>query len=161
MSVGGLLNQKITHNIFFPSGAIAGLDAIKAISMGAIESITLTTTKPSDALKNAPFVQKNKINLSTKKTIFSGRVDEAIRGFPTNINVAAALAISSGVPNKITVNIVVDPSINTNTHEIVIKSDSGILTIRAENIPSEKNPRTSQLAVYSALSTINSLLEHH
>lgn len=160
MSVGGLLGHKLPDNVFFPSGAIGGLDAIRAASSGKIESITLTTTKHPRALKGAPFVEKNRIHMddTEKKAIFSGSVHDAVRGFPNNVNVAASLAISSGVPDKVTVKIIADPDIKTNTHEIEVIGDSGKFLFRFENTPGE-NPKTSKLAVYSALSSINSIID--
>ena len=160
MSVGGLLGHKLPDNVFFPSGAIGGLDAIRAASSGKIESITLTTTKHPRALKGAPFVEKNNVDLDVidKKVIFSGSVHDAISGFPTNINVAASVAITSKAPEKLKVKIIADPNIKTNTHEIEIISDSGKFSFRFQNVPSDINPKTSKLAVYSALSAIEMLI---
>ncbi|MFC1769224.1 aspartate dehydrogenase domain-containing protein [Nanoarchaeota archaeon] len=161
MSVGGLLGQKISKNIHFPSGAIGGLDALRAASVGKIKSVTLTTTKPPKGLKGAPYVVNKKINLDkiTKKVIFSGSVKDAVKGFPKNVNVAASIAISSGVPRKVKVKIVVDKNIKRNIHEIEVMGDAGRFYVKAENVPSSVNPKTSQLAVYSALSSIKMLVE--
>lgn len=160
MSVGGLLDQKISNNVFFPSGAIGGLDALRAASMGKIYSITLTTTKPPRGLKGAPYVVEKGIDVESieRREIFSGSVSDAIRGFPANVNVAASLAISSKQPDKVTVRIIVDKNAKTNTHEIEISSDSGKFHFRFENVPSEQNPKTSKLAILSALSTIQGII---
>ncbi len=61
MSVGALLNSKLKnqletialkHNttIYAPSGAITGLDGLKAASMGEITEVSLITRKPPKAL---------------------------------------------------------------------------------------------------------------
>ena len=160
MSTGGLINclnllKKIKNcEILLPSGAIAGLDAVKSVS-GKISSLTLTTTKPLKGLEGAPYVLNNKINLSElkdKKVIFEGNLKEAVAGFPQNINVAATLFLASKVED-IKVKIVADPNTKFNTHEIEAQGDFGIISTKTQNLPS-KNPKTSYLAVLSAIQTI-------
>ncbi|MBI2659976.1 DUF108 domain-containing protein [Candidatus Woesearchaeota archaeon] len=163
MSTGGLIDnlgllEKIKDcEIFLPSGAIAGLDAIKAVS-GRIKSLKLTTTKPVKGLENAPYVLKNRINLKkirNKKIIFEGSLKNAINGFPQNINVAATLFLASRFKN-IRVKIVADKNTRYNTHEIEATGNFGIIKTATNNIPS-KNPRTSYLAVMSAINLLKAL----
>ena len=163
MSTGGLINNldslKNIKNceILLPSGAIAGLDAIKSVS-GKIVSLTLTTTKPVKGLEGAPYIVNNKISLSElkkKKVIFNGNLKEAVTGFPQNINVAATLFLASKF-EEIKVKIIADPNTKYNTHEIEVKGDFGIIKTTTQNLPS-KNPRTSYLAVLSTIQTIKNL----
>lgn len=163
MSTGGLINNlslfgKIKNcQILLPSGAIAGLDAIKSVS-GKIKSLDLTTTKPVKGLEGAHYVIKNNIdlkNLKDKKIIFEGNLKEAIEGFPQNINVAATLFLASKF-NKIKVKIIADPNTKYNTHEIEAIGDFGAIKITTNNLPS-KNPKTSYLAVLSAIQAIKNL----
>ena len=66
MSVGKILNYpelfklaKINKcYILLPSGAIAGLDAIKAASLAGIKNITLTTRKPPSGFKSNPYFDR-------------------------------------------------------------------------------------------------------
>ncbi len=163
MSTSGLFENitslKKTKNcdIYLPSGAIAGLDAIKSVS-GKISSLTLTTTKNPKGIANAPFILKNNINLKkikNKKIIFQGKLKEAVVGFPKNINVAATLFLASKF-NNIKIKIIADPKTKTNTHEIVCKGNFGNLTLIAENLPS-KNPKTSYLAILSAIQVLKNI----
>ena len=163
MSTGGLIDNinlldKIKNcKILLPSGAIAGLDAIKSVS-GKIKSLALTTTKPLKGLEGAPFFLENRIelkNIKTKKIIFEGNLKEAMAGFPQNINVAATLFLASKF-DGIKVKIVADPNTKFNTHEIKAQGDFGIIKATTKNLPS-KNPRTSYLAVLSAIQTIKNL----
>lgn len=163
MSTGGMINSlsslsKIKKcNIYLPTGAICGLDAIKAVS-GRIRYLELATTKSIKALENAPYVIKNKINLEklkTKKVIFLGNLKDAIDGFPQNINVGATLYLASGFKN-IKVKIIADPKTKFNTHEITALGSFGEIRTTARNLPS-KNPRTSYLAVLSAIHTIKNI----
>lgn len=163
MSTGGLttnldlLNKIKNCEILLPSGAIAGLDAIKSVS-GKIKSLTLTTTKPVKGLEGAPYLVNNKINLSglkEKKVIFEGNLKEAVNGFPQNINVAATLFLASKFKNM-KVEIVADPNTKYNTHEIGAVGDFGVINTKTQNLPS-KNPKTSYLAVLSAIQAIKNI----
>jgi len=156
MSSGGLIHSlarisKLKQvEILVPSGAIAGLDAIKAVAE-EIESLKLITTKPAHSLASTPYVVKNKINLDTWKraqVLFEGGLSEAVEGFPVNINVAASLFMASKF-EKIQIQIIADPETKFNTHEIACSGKFGVITTKTQNLPS-RNPKTSQLAILSA-----------
>lgn len=170
MSVGALLgNERLINDlkskgikVHIPSGAIAGLDAIRALGREHIKSLHLTTFKPPQALMNAPFIKKEKIDLSRIKqdtVIFEGKVKDAVKNFPQNINVAATLSIISGCEEKMSIKIVASPSIDKNIHHIILNTDSGELEITCQNIPSRENPRTSKLAMLSCFSEVREAVE--
>ena len=163
MSTGGLINNldllnKIKNcEILLPSGAIAGLDAVKSAS-GKIKSLSLTTTKPVKGLEGAPYILKKNIDLSKingRRIIFEGNISDAINGFPQNINVAATLFLASKF-NNIKVKIIADSGARFNTHEIQAAGDFGAVTIKTQNLPG-KNPKTSYLAVLSAMQAIKNI----
>lgn len=165
MSVGGLIENmdllpKLTARLYVPSGAICGIDGVKAASVGKIESVTITTTKNPKGLEGAPYIIKNKINLGKikkKTTIFEGNALEAINGFPQNVNVAATLSLAGIGPERTKVRIVVDPKSKRNVHEIEVVGSFGKLITRTENVVSPLNPKTSHLAVLSACATLRRL----
>lgn len=171
MSVGGIIKkysalfnlaQKNNCKIYLPSGAICGLDGVKAASLGKIYKAELTTRKPAAALKGAPFIEENKINLdkiTSETVIFEGSAEEAIKGFPANINVACALSIAGIGPKETKVKIIASPGYKSNIHEVVIEAESGRLMTRTDNVPSPENPKTSYLAVLSAIATLKQILE--
>ena len=89
--------------ILVPSGAMLGLDAIKAVSQGTIRSITIETRKPVAGLVNAPYLQKTGLDLggiSEATCILAGSVAEIAREFPANVNVAAALSLAGIGPDR-------------------------------------------------------------
>lgn len=165
MSVGKLLNtpdlfrlakQKKSY-ILLPSGAIAGVDAIKAASLAGIKKITLTTYKPPAGLAGSPYLTKQNIDLSKIKKetlIFEGSVNDAVRNFPRNINVAATIALASDVHSKFNVRIITAPHYKTNTHEIEMIGEFGRMVTRTENVVCPDNPKSSYLAVLSGLQTL-------
>jgi aspartate dehydrogenase len=163
MSVGGLLECRDEllelakgkgRRIYVPSGAIAGLDAVKGAIIGSISKVTLTTRKPPAGLRGAPYVVENKIDLENLKQptmIFSGSASKAVSGFPANINVAAALSLAGIGSDKTIVRIIADPGCDRNTHEVEVEGEFGKLLATTENIPAPFNPKTSQLAALSAM----------
>jgi aspartate dehydrogenase len=167
MSVGGLIEnialinlaKEKGTNIFLPSGAICGLDGVKSASIGKIESVTITTTKPPQGLEGAPYVVHHHIDLNVKEktTIFEGTASEAVQAFPKNINVSATLSIAGIGAENTKVKIVCDPKSHANTHEIEVVGEFGMLHTKTQNFPSPNNPKTSYLAVLSAVAKLKEI----
>lgn len=171
MSVGGIVGRytQLTrlaylHNakVYIPSGAICGIDALKAAKSGKVRSVSLTTRKHPKSFLNVAYVQKKGIKLDKiiKDTVlFSGPAQEAVKFFPQNINVAAVLSLAGIGPGKTKVTIIADPTAKRNIHEIKIVSDAGEIITRTENVLHPENPKTSFLAVLSALATLRQIVQ--
>ena len=154
-------SKKGLCRIYIPTGAIAGIDAIRSVRNYA-DSITLTTTKSPKALSGAPFLKTRKVgleNITTPTVIYEGSAAEAVRMFPANVNVAAVLALAGLGVDKTIVRIVVDPQSTTNRHEIVATGSFGDINITVNNVPTPGNPKTSFLAVLSALECLRSICD--
>jgi aspartate dehydrogenase len=151
--------RKHGRRILVPSGAVAGIDGIRAGALGGLKSLELRTTKPPRGLAGAPHVVAQNIDLdalTVPTTIFEGTVAEAVEGFPSNVNVAAVISLAgAGIPVRVSV--IADPTSATNTHEIVATGDFGTFTVRLDNLPSPANPKTSALAPLSALAMLRRL----
>ena len=168
MSVGGLLGAEDAIRearvsgikVHCPSGALAGLDAVAAASIGHIDSVRLTTRKPPQALKDAPYITEKGIDLDhlqQERVIFEGNALEAVPAFPKNINVAAALSLAGIGAEETMVRIIADPDVTRNSHQIEVEGEFGRLTTRTENLPSPFNPRTSYLAALSAVACLKKI----
>ncbi len=162
LSVGGLLQcedlfakaEKSKIKVIAPSGAVSGIDAVKAAGVGKIERITLTTYKPPRGLEGVEYIEKKGINLfaiNEDTEVFYGTVREAVKHFPKNINVAATVSLASGISKNMFVRIIASPLLATNIHELKVEGSQGIIVTRTENVPSPVNPKTSFMAVLSAL----------
>ncbi|MBD3264061.1 MAG: DUF108 domain-containing protein [Candidatus Omnitrophica bacterium] len=167
VSVGALIEDfsllenaiKKKVNIYIPSGAICGADGIGALSMGNIKKISLITSKPPRSLAGADYIQRRNIGikgLKKERLIFKGKVSEAIKYFPRNINVAATLLLVSAFRN-IEVCIKTNPELKRNTHRIIVKAQEANLNIEVENIPSKTNPKTSFLTILSVQHLLNKI----
>lgn len=170
MSVGGLLGkedllkkaERAGVRVFIPSGALCGIDGLKAASVGKIGSVTLTTRKPPKGLEGAPYLVEKGIDLGgiKKETVlFDGTAEEAVRGFPKNVNVCAVLSLAGIGAKKTRVRIVTSPDYTENVHEVEIKGECGRITTRTVNVPSKSNPKTSYMAVLSAIATLEGITE--
>jgi len=169
MSTGGLLKspfllQKARSkgcNLYIPSGAVCGLDGLRSAAAGKIKEITLTTRKPPKGLMGVPYLKKKGIDVNKIKketVVFSGSAKEAVKHFPKNINVAATVSLSGLGPTKTRVRIITAPRYTKNSHELEVKGDFGKLIARTENVPSKQNPKTSQLAIFSALAKLKEVI---
>ncbi|MHA7646834.1 aspartate dehydrogenase [Nitrosopumilus sp. S4] len=167
MSVGALLDESIydilydackdfKKTIYLPSGAIAGLDGIKSVR-NELDTLSITSTKHPRSLKGAKFFENSNIDLdkiNTLTKIFEGTAKEAVSLFPANINVAALLSLTGIGSEKTRVKIMADPDTDKNTHQIEAAGKFGMMTFTIENFPDPNNPKTSRLAILSAIETL-------
>ncbi len=165
MSVGGLMQRpdlfdRVRENaasVIIPSGALGGVDAVEAAAVGGIDEVTLTTTKPPAGLRGAPYIVEEGVDLDSiveRTVIFDGSALEAVSAFPQNVNVAATLSLAGIGPQRTRVKVVVDPAAVANSHEVRAVGAFGTLVTKTENVPSEDNPKTSRLAVLSAIAAL-------
>src|SRR6185503_11964958 len=134
--------------IVVPTGALLGLDAVRAAAEGPVESVTIETRKPPAALAGAPYLVRNDIvveDLTKPLLVFEGNAMQAAAGFPANVNVAAALALAGIGPVRTRVQIWADPALTRNTHTIRVNCQAARFTMTIENVPSDENPRTGRL----------------
>jgi aspartate dehydrogenase len=145
--------------ILVPSGAIAGLDGVKGAREGRIDTVTMETRKPPRGLAGAPYIEANRIDLDaiTRETlIFEGPATEAVKAFPANVNVVAALSLAGIGPERTRIRLFAVPGQQRNQHRITVEGEFGRLAIEVENVPSE-NPRTGKLSYLSAIAMLREL----
>ena len=159
MSIGALMDkdfhQKIEQiakendaKIHLPSGAIVGLDGIKAVAKFGLKEVNLVTRKSPKSLGK---------DIDKEEVLFEGKASEAVKEFPLNINVAATISLAC--QRDIDVKIIVDPNVDRNVHEITAKGDFGEFKTTTMNYPCAANPKTSMLAALSAIRLLKSFNE--
>ena len=169
LSVGALLDhedlielaRRNAARIHVPTGALLGLDAVRAAAYGKIHSVTMRTRKPPRGLAGAPYLEQHGLDMAavTEPTrIFAGSAREAAKGFPANVNVAAALALAGTGPDATTIEIWADPTVTRNTHTIDVDADNTRFTMTIEGVPSEENPRTGKLTPLSVLAALQGMV---
>lgn len=168
MSVGALADPAVLARldaaarrsgraVLVPSGAIGGLDAIRAARLGGLASVELRTTKAPRSLAGAPGIAAAGVDLDAidrPTVVFEGNAREAVLAFPANLNVVAALSLAGLGVERTHVVLVADPAETRNVHEIRASGEFGELSLRFANLPSPENPRTSALAPLAALALL-------
>lgn len=168
LSVGQLLEhwdlveraRETGARIIVPTGALLGLDAVRAAAEGNIHSVSMISRKPPDGLEGAPYLVERGISLAGLREplkVFDGSARDGVRGFPANVNVAMALSLAGIGPDKTQLEIWADPTIERNTHRITVDADTARFSMTIENIPSE-NPRTGRIVALSVVATLRGLV---
>lgn len=168
LSAGALLNHidlveracGSGARIIVPTGALLGLDAVRAAAEGEVHAVTMITRKPPRGLAGAPYLVERGISLeglASPLRVFAGTAREGARGFPDNVNVAAALALAGIGPERTRLEIWADPALSRNTHHIEVDADSARFSMTIENVPSAENPRTGRLTPLSVIACLRGL----
>lgn len=133
--------------VYVPSGAIGGLDSLKAASTIGIDELTLTTVKEPKSL--------GLDGVGGPAVIFEGDAEEAVKRFPPDVNVAAAIALATG--KKPRVRVVANPNAKENIHVVYAKGDFGEIVVAMRNKKVEGSPRTSLIAALSVVRLLRQL----
>lgn len=147
--------------IIVPSGALLGLDAVRAAAFGRIDSVKLITRKPPRGLAGAPHLIEQGIDveaLDRPLRVFKGCARDGVAGFPANVNVAAALSLAGIGAARTELEIWADPGLERNTQSIEVESESASFQMSIQNVPSEDNPRTGKLTALSVIATLHALV---
>jgi len=164
MSVGALVDstfaadleraaRSAARRILIPSGAIGGLDVLRAAAIAGLDEVTLLTRKPPLGLASSDGTQSTAAT-EEEAVLFEGPASEAVKKFPKNVNVAAAISLAGLGFERTKVKVISDPKTRRNTHTVVARGAFGEMSLTVENVPSPDNPRTSYLAALSAISTL-------
>ncbi|MAG98204.1 MAG: aspartate dehydrogenase [Alphaproteobacteria bacterium] len=170
VSVGALLQhddliaeaRRTGARIIVPTGALIGLDAVRAAAEGGIDRVTMVTRKPPSGLAGAPYLEEHGISLEGLKgpeRVFSGSAREGARGFPANVNVAAALSLAGIGPDETRLEIWADPEVERNTHTIEVEAQAARFSMTIENVPSAENPRTGRITPLSVIAALRRLVD--
>ena len=169
LSVGRLLDnwdlvelaKETGARILVPTGGLIGLDAVRAAAEGTINSVTMITRKPPNGLDGAPYLVERGISLKNLKEplkVFDGSAREGARGFPENVNVAAALSLAGIGPDRTRLEIWADPALDRNTHRIEVDADTARFSMAIENVPSPENPKTGRIVALSTVAALRGLV---
>jgi len=129
--------------------------------VGGLFSVTLTTRKPPAALLTplqTPAEQAELRGLTEARTLYEGPARAAVRLFPQNVNVAAAVSLAGIGFDHTTVRVVADPAVRRNTHEVHARGAFGEFRMQVQNAQSPTNPKTG---VVTAMSVLKALRNRH
>jgi aspartate dehydrogenase len=153
-----LRNQRL----IIPTGAILGLDVVRALARTDVTSSKIITRKGPASLVGAPYLVANGIDptaLRKPTLVFSGSTRDAIKGFPANVNVAVALSLAGIGVDRTQCDIWVDPTEAANVHSIEVETGGTTVSMTIRGRPDPKNPRTSQMTALSAVDALRRLVD--
>ena len=146
--------------IILASGSVLGFDALRAANVGVINSVLMVTRKPPLSLAHSPWIREQRIDLlgivqPTK--IFEGSAREAARAFPDKFNIVAAVALASIGPDRVRIEIWLDPAVERNVHRISVDADSTRFEMEIQNVPNPGHEGTGPLTAYSVIAALKDL----
>lgn len=137
------------------SGAIGALDVLAAAGVGALASVTYRGRKPPAGWRGSAAESKLDLDtLSEPAVHFRGPARAAALEYPKNANVAASVALAGAGFDATTVELVADPGVDRNIHEIVAEGDFGRFEFRIEGKSLPGNPRSSAVTAMSVVREI-------
>ena len=139
------------------TGAIGGLDALGSASIGALTQVTYRGRKPPRGWRGSPAESKLDLDTLTEATVhFNGNARDAALEYPMNANVAASVALAGIGLDDTRVELIADPDIDRNVHEIVAEGDFGRCEFCIEGMALPGNPRSSAI---TAMSVVREILD--
>lgn len=142
-------------HLIVASGAIGGLDALRAAKRAGLTSVVYLGCKPPAAWQGSAAESLCDLPQITSRTVFfEGNAEEAARRFPKNANVTAAVALAGLGFDQTKVVLAADPAITCNSHNVTATGAFGEFSIALHNNPLPDNPKTSLLAAMSVEASI-------
>jgi aspartate dehydrogenase len=150
------------QRLIVPTGAILGLDVVRALARGEVTATRIITRKAPKGLAGAPHLTASGIDVMALKEptlVFSGTAREAIKGFPANVNVAVALSLAGIGVDRTQCEIWADPVVAANVHTIEVEAAGTAVSMTIRGRPDPRNPRTSQMTALSAVEALRRLVD--
>lgn len=143
------------RRILIAPGAIAGIDGLAAARIGGLDDVIYTGRKPVAAWRGT--AAESATDLSTidrAVTFYKGYARDAAAQYPKNANVTATIALAGLGFDRTKVELVADPALSENIHELYYRGAFGEARVQIAGRPSAGNARTSALTAFSVLRTL-------
>lgn len=143
--------------VYVTSGAIGGFDIFQAISlMGGAEGV-IHTRKAPRSLEGAPYLEDQSLPQDQAQVVFDGTAEEAIQGFPQNVNVAVASALASVGTDQMQTIIESVPDLSANSHQLTVKNDRVRADLKVTSQPDPQNSKSSVVTAWSVAALLKNL----
>jgi aspartate dehydrogenase len=145
--------------MLIPAGALAGLDALGAARLAGLDRVDYTGRKAPAAWRGTRAERVIDLDRVTTPTVFfEGSARQAALEYPQNANVVAAVAIAGLGFDRTRVRLIVDPGEARNQHGVSASGAFGELSTTVVAQTLSNNPKTSMLAPWSLVRTLQNLV---
>lgn len=139
------------------SGAVGGFDVLRTMALDPRTVFTIDNVKAPESLGGAPALEGRELSGEGVEEVFRGPADQAICGFPKNVNVAVASALAAGALDRAEVVITSVPGKTDNTHVIEASNPMVSARIEVSSSPDPDNPRSSTVTAWNAVALLANL----
>lgn len=171
LSVGAFLREGLwplvvrptAGSLLFSSGAIGGLDLVRAVGLGDAEATARLTSRKKPSALEQPWMSEPELERlrglaeGESLVLYDGDANGAAQWFPQNLNVAAALAIALRDRSKVQVRLLAVGGAERTVHDIEVDSRLGTYRFEVDNYPSPANAATSEVVTYAVLRSLQDL----
>jgi aspartate dehydrogenase len=141
--------------LLLPSGALGGLDYVRAVRHAKSLRLRYQSRKPPAAWRAELRERGHDPDaLAAPVILFSGSARDAAADYPQNLNVAAAVALAGPGFESTRVEVVCDPAAIGNSHVVTAESEFGTMSLTIANRASPDNPKSSWIVARSLLAAI-------
>lgn len=160
LSIGAFADTAFYHNVMdvakangtrvhIASGATGGFDVLRTASLMGNASARFFNEKGVNALRrSAVYVPEME---TEKRIVFSGTAREAIKVFPTGLNVSVAASLASVGPERMQVSMQSTPGFIGDTQRVEIKNDQVHAVVDVYSA-------TPEIAAWSVVSTLQNIV---
>jgi aspartate dehydrogenase len=138
--------------LLVPSGAVGGLDVLRAAAEAGLDEVVIEQRKPPATLLPTDRAEA----LNEPVVVFDGPVADVVARYPKTTNVAASVALAGLGFERTRAVVVADPALRANVAVLSARGGFGTFTLRLENVATS-NPRTSAITAASVVATLRRL----
>lgn len=134
------------------SGAVGGLDLLRAAAEAGLDEVVVEQRKPA-----ATLLERTEADALTEPfVVFDGPVANVVARFPKTTNVAAAVALAGIGFDETRARVIADPALAANQVRVSARGAFGSFTLELANVASA-NPQTSAIVAHSVVATLRAL----